>query len=174
MTSGQTATTKNQRMKRAIKFPQCPPSAATKVAGAKYEYEKLAGGKEALLNETGVAHRLATPDEMAGPIVFLGFDCASFISGIDLCVDYADCTTKVLKVYGGVGADRDTHLFHIFPAADTVTGALHLVVADNGTDRGHGVIAKQHVTGFQQAVLLEELNDCRNRCMDGTAPMALR
>ena len=85
-------------MKRAIKFPQCPPSAATKVAGARYEYEKLAGGKEALLNETGVAHRLATPDEMAGPIVFLGFDCASFISGIDLCVDYADRTTKVLKV----------------------------------------------------------------------------
>ncbi len=68
MTSGQTATTKNQRMKRAIKFPQCPPSAATKVAGARYEYEKLAGGKEALLNETGVAHRLATPDEMPFPL----------------------------------------------------------------------------------------------------------
>lgn len=66
--------------------------------GLKDEFEKLAGGREALLNETGVAHRLATPDEMAGPIVFLGSDCASFISGVDLCVDYADRTSKVLKV----------------------------------------------------------------------------
>ena len=61
---------------------------------------------------------------------------------------------------------------HIFPTADTVTGTLHLVVTDNGTDRGHGVIAKQHVTGFHQAVLLEELNDDRNRCVDGTALLA--
>jgi NAD(P)-dependent dehydrogenase (short-subunit alcohol dehydrogenase family) len=67
-------------------------------SGMKDEFEKLAGGKEALLNETGVAHRLATPEEMAGPIVFLGSDCASFISGVDLCVDSADRTSKVLKV----------------------------------------------------------------------------
>ena len=66
--------------------------------GLKDEFEKLAGGKEALLNETGVAHRLATPDEMAGPIVFLGSEAASFISGVDLCVDSADRTTKVLKI----------------------------------------------------------------------------
>jgi NAD(P)-dependent dehydrogenase (short-subunit alcohol dehydrogenase family) len=67
-------------------------------SGMKDEFEKLAGGREALLNETGVAHRLATPEEMAGPIVFLGSDCASFISGVDLCVDSADRTSKVLKV----------------------------------------------------------------------------
>ena len=66
--------------------------------GLKDEFEKLAGGKEALLNETGVAHRLASPEEMAGPIVFLASDMASFISGVDLCVDSADRTTKVLKV----------------------------------------------------------------------------
>ena len=66
--------------------------------GMKDEFEKLAGGKEALLNETGVAHRLATPEEMAGPIVFLASGMASFISGIDLCVDSADRTTKVLKL----------------------------------------------------------------------------
>lgn len=66
--------------------------------GLKDEFEKMAGGKEALLNETGVAHRLASPEEMAGPIVFLGSDIASFISGIDLCVDSADRTQKVLKV----------------------------------------------------------------------------
>ena len=67
-------------------------------SGMKDEFEKLAGGREALLNETGVAHRLAAPEEMAGPIVFLGSDCASFISGVDLCVDSADRTSKVLKV----------------------------------------------------------------------------
>lgn len=66
--------------------------------GMKAEFEKLAGGADALLNETGAAHRLAVPEEMAMPIVFLGSDMASFISGIDLCVDYADRTMKVLKI----------------------------------------------------------------------------
>ncbi len=66
--------------------------------GMKDEFEKMAGGKEALLNETGVAHRLASPEEMAGPIVFLGSDLSSFVSGIDFCVDSADRTQKVLKL----------------------------------------------------------------------------
>ena len=65
--------------------------------GMKDEFEKMAGGKEALLNETGVAHRLASPEEMAGPIVFLGSDLCSFVSGVDFCVDSADRTQKVLK-----------------------------------------------------------------------------
>lgn len=64
--------------------------------GMKDEFEKMAGGEEALLAETGVAHRLATSEEMAGPIVFLGSNMASFISGIDLCVDYADNALKTL------------------------------------------------------------------------------
>ena len=68
---------------------------ATKT-GMKDEFEKMAGGEEALLGETGVAHRLATPEEMAGPIVFLGSDLASYVSGVDLCVDSADRVTKVL------------------------------------------------------------------------------
>ena len=67
-------------------------------SGMKDEFEKMAGGKEALLAETGVAHRLASPEEMAAPIVFLGSDMCSFISGIDLCVDSADRTMKVLKI----------------------------------------------------------------------------
>ncbi len=66
--------------------------------GMKDEFEKMAGGKEALLNETGVAHRLASPEEMAGPIVFLGSDMCSFVSGVDFCVDSADRTQKVLKL----------------------------------------------------------------------------
>ena len=65
--------------------------------GMKDEFEKLAGGKEALLAETGVAHRLASPEEMAAPIVFLGSDMCSFVSGVDFCVDSADRTMKVLK-----------------------------------------------------------------------------
>lgn len=72
-----------------------PGSTAT---GMKDEFEKMAGGKEALLNETGVAHRLASPEEMAGPIVFLGSDLCSFVSGVDFCVDSADRTQKVLKI----------------------------------------------------------------------------
>ena len=64
--------------------------------GMKDEFEKMAGGEEALLAETGVAHRLAESAEMAGPIVFLGSNMASFISGVDLCVDYADNALKTL------------------------------------------------------------------------------
>lgn len=71
--------------------------------GMKDEFEKMAGGVEALLAETGVAHRLAESVEMAGPIVFLGSSMASFISGIDLCVDYADSALKEL----GYKKDRE-------------------------------------------------------------------
>ncbi len=66
--------------------------------GMKDEFAKLAGGMDALLAETGTAHRLASPEEMAAPIVFLGSDMCSFVSGVDLCVDSADRTSKVLKL----------------------------------------------------------------------------
>lgn len=71
--------------------------------GMKDEFEKMAGGEEALLAETGVANRLATSEEMAGPIVFLGSAMASFISGVDLCVDSADSSLKTL----GYKKDRE-------------------------------------------------------------------
>ena len=66
--------------------------------GMKDEFEKMAGGEEALLAETGTAHRLATSEEMAYPIVFLNSDMASFISGVDFCIDSADACMKTLKI----------------------------------------------------------------------------
>lgn len=94
--------------------------------GLKDEFEKMAGGKEALLNETGVAHRLASPEEMAGPIVFLGSNIASFISGIDLCVDSADRTQKVLKIKKDV-------------ANISATNPLILTMAKKMMDKQNGV-----------------------------------
>lgn len=66
--------------------------------GMKDEFEKMAGGEEALLAETGTANRLATSEEMAGPIVFLNSDMCSFVSGVDFCVDAADACLKTLKL----------------------------------------------------------------------------
>lgn len=63
--------------------------------GMKDEFEKMAGGKEALLSHCGYAHRLATSMEMAGPIVFLNSDMASYISGERLIVDYAQTAEEV-------------------------------------------------------------------------------
>ena len=57
--------------------------------GMKKEFEVEAGGEEALISHTGVAKRLATPEEMAEPLVFLNSDMARFISGVTLVVDYA-------------------------------------------------------------------------------------
>ncbi len=54
------------------------------------EFEVEAGGNDALIAETGVAHRLATPEEMALPLIFLNSDMAGFISGHPLIVDYAN------------------------------------------------------------------------------------
>ena len=58
----------------------------------------MAGGTEALLKEAGLALRLARSEEMASPIVFLNSEMASFISGVDLCVDFADNALKELKL----------------------------------------------------------------------------
>ncbi len=66
--------------------------------GMKDEFQQMAGGEENLLSQTGIAHRLATPEEMAGPIVFLGSDMASFTSGVDLWVD-AGCNAMELMGY---------------------------------------------------------------------------
>lgn len=57
--------------------------------GMKKEFEVEAGGEEALISHTGIAKRLATPEEMAEPLVFLNSDMARFISGVTLVVDYA-------------------------------------------------------------------------------------
>lgn len=64
--------------------------------GMKREFEVEAGGKEALLAQTGLAQRLADPEEMAKPLLFLNSDMASFISGICLTVDY--CNDAMIKL----------------------------------------------------------------------------
>lgn len=55
--------------------------------GMKKEFEVEAGGMDALVAETGTAKRLAKPEEMAQPLVFLNSDMATFITGLPLIVD---------------------------------------------------------------------------------------
>lgn len=54
------------------------------------------GSMERLVGYTGCAGRLAEPKEMAAPLVFLCSDMASYVSGIDLIVDYAMNTGMLL------------------------------------------------------------------------------
>lgn len=56
--------------------------------GLKGDFLKLTGSEENLLNYTGYAHRLAVPEEMAAPIIFLNSDMASYISGELMVVDF--------------------------------------------------------------------------------------
>lgn len=89
--------------------------ASTK-SGMQNEFEEMAGGYEALLDETGVAGRLAEAKEIAYPCVFLNSKMASFIAGESLCVDYADHNLKEL----GMKKDREdisaTNNFVLFMA----------------------------------------------------------
>ena len=64
--------------------------------GMKQEFQDMVGGEEALIAEAGLAGRLATPEEMAAPMVFLNSDMASFTSGLDMVVDYTYTCLKVL------------------------------------------------------------------------------
>ena len=66
--------------------------------GMKSEFQKMAGGEQELLREAGAAGRLATSLEMAWPIVFVNSAGASFVSGLELNVDYADTQMKALKL----------------------------------------------------------------------------
>ena len=56
--------------------------------GMKDEFGQAAGGNENLLKFTGYAGRLAEPEEMGKPVVFLNSNMASYISGELLVVDY--------------------------------------------------------------------------------------
>lgn len=62
----------------------------------KAELEKMAGGEEALKKENGAVGRLATPQEMAEPIVFLNSDMARFVSGLMFIADWGHNCEKVL------------------------------------------------------------------------------
>ncbi len=66
--------------------------------GMTKEFEVEAGGNEALISETGLAHRLATPEEMALPLVFLNSSMAGFITGLPLIVDYGNDALIKLKL----------------------------------------------------------------------------
>jgi NAD(P)-dependent dehydrogenase (short-subunit alcohol dehydrogenase family) len=54
------------------------------------------GSMERLVQYTGFVGRLATPEEMAAPLVFLGSSMASYISGLDVMVDFALNTGMIL------------------------------------------------------------------------------
>lgn len=64
--------------------------------GMKQEFQDMVGSEEGLIKQAGMANRLATPEEMAGPMVFLNSDMASFVSGLDMVVDYTDTCLKTL------------------------------------------------------------------------------
>ncbi|MCF0111136.1 MAG: SDR family oxidoreductase, partial [Erysipelotrichaceae bacterium] len=64
--------------------------------GMKQEFEKMAGGEEALLKENGAIGRLATPEEMAAPLLFLNSDMARFVSGLMLIADMGHNGEKIL------------------------------------------------------------------------------
>ena len=65
--------------------------------GMKDEFQNMVGSEEGLIEQAGLAGRLATSEEIAGPIVFLNSEMATFVSGMDLCVDAADTSLKILK-----------------------------------------------------------------------------
>ena len=66
--------------------------------GMKQEFQDMVGSEEGLIAQAGLAGRLATSEEMAMPMVFLNSDMASFISGLDMVVDYTDTCLKELKL----------------------------------------------------------------------------
>lgn len=66
--------------------------------GMKKEFEVEAGGIDALIAETGTAKRLATPEEMAKPLIFLNSDMATFITGLPLIVDAGTDAMVKLKL----------------------------------------------------------------------------
>lgn len=66
--------------------------------GMKQEFQDMVGSEEGLIEQAGMAKRLATSEEMAGPMVYLNSEMASFVSGVDFLVDYTDTCMKTLKL----------------------------------------------------------------------------
>ena len=80
--------------KRGIRVNAVLPGSTD--TGMKAEFEKMAGGKDALLKENGAIGRLATSEEMAQPIVYLNSDMAGFVSGLMFIADMGHNCEKVL------------------------------------------------------------------------------
>jgi len=77
--------------------------------GMKDEFEKMAGGHDALVSNAGMAGRLATSKEMANCIIFINSKMASFVSGLDFVVDYADLAMKKIGVKRDISAVSATN-----------------------------------------------------------------
>lgn len=80
--------------KKSVRVNSILPGSAD--TGMKSEFAAMAGGLDNMIKDAGLAGRLATSEEMAKPIVFLGSDLACFISGEEIVVDYCDNTLKKL------------------------------------------------------------------------------
>ena len=77
--------------------------------GMKQEFQDMIGGEDKLIEQAGLAGRLATPEEMAAPMVFLNSDMASFVSGLDMVVDYTDTCLKTLGLKKNIEAISATN-----------------------------------------------------------------
>lgn len=66
--------------------------------GMKQEFQDMIGSEKELIAQAGLAGRLASPEEMAYPMVFLNSEMSSFISGLDMVVDYTDTCLKTLRL----------------------------------------------------------------------------
>ncbi|MEB3065055.1 SDR family oxidoreductase [[Mycobacterium] zoologicum] len=71
---------------------------ASSDTGMRSEFAQLVGSEQTLVEQTGMAGRLAEPREMAEPLIFLNSNMSSFITGCRLMVDYGDETLKLLKL----------------------------------------------------------------------------
>lgn len=80
--------------KRGIRVNALLPGSTD--TGMKKEFEKMAGGQDNLIKENGGAGRLATPQEMADPLLFLNSDIAAFVSGLLLIADMGHNCEKTL------------------------------------------------------------------------------
>mgnify|MGYP004486105489 FL=1 len=66
--------------------------------GMKNEFKEMAHGEEGLLSHCGYAQRLACSKEMAGPIVFLNSQMASYASGVLMEVDYGNTVEEKANI----------------------------------------------------------------------------
>lgn len=77
--------------------------------GMKQEFQDMIGSEKELIAQAGLAGRLATPEEMAYPMVFLNSEMSSFISGLDMVVDYTDTCLKTLGLKKNIEAISATN-----------------------------------------------------------------
>lgn len=77
--------------------------------GMKQEFQDMIGSEKGLIEQAGLAGRLATSEEMAYPMVFLNSEMSSFISGLDMVVDYTDTCLKTLGLKKNIEAISATN-----------------------------------------------------------------